>query len=150
MVGQSVACPIPEVVRGHGYRLAVLTRPLFGLDLLQLPEALQEALCHGEVFTRRWVVEMILDLVGYTAERDLAETLLVEPTCGAGAFLRSIAERLSTSCRVHGRPLQDAIHAVQAYDLLARNVQTSRDVVTEQLLADGWEPAHIDRLSMLR
>ena len=36
---------------------------------------------HGEVFTRRWVVEMILDLVGYVAERDLASCVLVEPSC---------------------------------------------------------------------
>jgi hypothetical protein len=28
---------------------------------------------HGEVFTRRWVVEVLLDLTGYTADRDLSE-----------------------------------------------------------------------------
>lgn len=27
---------------------------------------------HGEVFTRRWVVELILDLAGYTSDRDLS------------------------------------------------------------------------------
>jgi len=37
------------------------TREPFGLDSLALPESLQEAVQHGEVFTRRWVVEMILD-----------------------------------------------------------------------------------------
>ncbi len=26
---------------------------------------------YGEVFTRRWVVELILDLVGYTPDKDL-------------------------------------------------------------------------------
>jgi hypothetical protein len=26
---------------------------------------------HGEVFTRRWVVEVLLDLTGYTVGRDL-------------------------------------------------------------------------------
>lgn len=146
MVGRSAVRPAPEAVGDHGYRLAVLTRPLFGLDLLRLPESLQEAIRHGEVFTRRWVVETILDMVGYTADRDLAETLLVEPACGSGAFLRAIAERLSASCRAHGRSLQDAVHAVRAFDLLERNVQASRDVVNEQLLADGWEPAQIDKI----
>lgn len=130
----------------HDYRLAVLTRPLFGLDSLQLPESLQEAIRHGEVFTRRWVVDTILDMVGYTAERDLAETVLIDPACGSGAFLRSIAERVSASCRIHGRSLQDAVHAVRAFDLLEHNVQASRDVVTGQLLADGWEPAQIDKI----
>jgi hypothetical protein len=47
---------------------------LFGLDSLVLPESLQQAVQHGEVFTRRWVVETILDMVGYTADHDLADT----------------------------------------------------------------------------
>jgi adenine-specific DNA-methyltransferase len=136
---------IPEAVGDRSYRLAVLTRPLLGLDSLQLPESLHEVIRHGEVFTRRWVVETILDLLGYTADRDLAETLVVDPACGSGAFLRSIAERVSASCRVHGRALQDAVHAVRAFDLLERHVQASRDVVTEQLRADGWEPEQIDK-----
>ena len=41
---------------------------------------------YGEVFTRRWIVDLILDLVGYVPDRDLSETVLVEPSCGAGAF----------------------------------------------------------------
>ena len=40
----------------------------------------------GEVFTRRWVVETILDLVGYTSDQDLATMRLVEPSIGSGAF----------------------------------------------------------------
>lgn len=32
----------------------------------------------GEVFTRRWVVETVLDLVGYTSDRNLAELRLIE------------------------------------------------------------------------
>lgn len=137
---------MPETVGCYGYRPAVLTPALFGLDSLQLPESLQEAIRHGEVFTRRWIVETILDMVGYTADRDLAEMRLVDPACGTGAFLRSIAERLSTSCRVHGRSLQDVIHAVQAFDLVERNVQASQDDVAEQLLADGWERAQVDKI----
>ncbi len=36
----------------------------------------------GEVFTRRWVVDLILDLVGYTDDRDLASLKALEPACG--------------------------------------------------------------------
>jgi hypothetical protein len=43
----------------EGYRLAVATSELSGLDSLPLPESLQEAVEHGEVFTRRWVVEAV-------------------------------------------------------------------------------------------
>ena len=45
-------------------------------DVHQIDEAGE----HGEVFTRRWIVELILDLSGYTADRDLAAMLAVEPS----------------------------------------------------------------------
>jgi adenine-specific DNA-methyltransferase len=118
---------------------------LFSLDSLFPPESLPETSEHGEVFTRGWVVETVLDLIGYTAERDLARMRIVEPACGAGAFLGPIAERLSASCRSHRRSLPEAIHAIEAFDLLDRNVRLSQDLVTQRLLADGWDPIHIDR-----
>jgi len=49
---------------------------------------------HGEIFTRRWVVDTILDLVGYTSEANLATNVIVEPSCGSGAFLGPVSERL--------------------------------------------------------
>ena len=56
-------------MRSHGigrdYGLAVADGELFGLDTLLLPESLRDAVEHGEVFTRRWVVETILDLVDH-------------------------------------------------------------------------------------
>lgn len=122
------------------------TRELFGLDWLGVPVSLQEAVRHGEVFTRRWVVETLLDLVGYTAERDLADLRVVEPACGAGAFLGPIIERLSASCRAHGRPLSDAVAAVTALDLLEHNVGSSRELVSHRLLADGWKPGQVDEI----
>jgi len=42
---------------------------------------------HGEVLTRRWVVDLILDLAGYPMDRDLGSFVAVEPACGVGAFL---------------------------------------------------------------
>jgi type I restriction-modification system DNA methylase subunit len=60
---------------------------------------IDDAAEHGEVFTRRWVVELILDLVGYTSNRPLHELTVIEPACGSGAFLGPITERLSASCR---------------------------------------------------
>jgi hypothetical protein len=34
--------------------------------------AADEVQNYGEVFTRRWVVDVLLDLTGYTIDRDLA------------------------------------------------------------------------------
>jgi adenine-specific DNA-methyltransferase len=50
-------------------------------------ESRYKAVETGEVFTKRWIVDLILDLAGYTSDRDLATLTAVEPACGAGAFL---------------------------------------------------------------
>jgi hypothetical protein len=111
-----------------------------------LPVSLQEAVSYGEIFTRRWVVETVLDLVGYTADRDLATMRIIEPACGAGAFLSPIVERLSASCRTYGRSLLEAVDAVAALDLLDRNVELSRDLLVNQLVADEWDPAEVGKV----
>ncbi len=93
---------------------------------------------YGAVFTRRWVVELILDLVGYTSERDLATLRAIEPACGSGAFLGPMVERLSRSCRLHGKQISDAADAIRACDLQPDNVEESRIVTEARLAADGW------------
>ncbi|MFF1513824.1 Eco57I restriction-modification methylase domain-containing protein [Streptomyces sp. NPDC058305] len=123
------------------------TLALFGIDDLALPQSLQEAVEHGEVFTRAWVVELILDLVGYTADKDLCEVRLVEPACGGGAFLGVIASRVSASCRAHGRPISDASDAVRGFDLLGRNVELSRAEITQTLQDDGWTLGDAERIA---
>jgi hypothetical protein len=128
------------------YRHAVATRELFSLDALHLPEALVEAVEHGEVFTRSWVVETILDLTGYTDKADLADMRVVEPACGAGAFLGPIVRRLTASCRRQGRSLLDAAEAVQAFDLVPENVQRSRDLLIAQLLDEDWAPDEVSKV----
>ena len=91
----------------------------------------------GEVFTRRWVVDLILDLAGYRAATDLGASVIVEPACGAGAFLVPIAERLVASCTKHGRSLADMGSAVRAFDVLDRNVKAARESVAARLVELG-------------
>lgn len=95
---------------------------------------------HGEVFTRRWVVEMILDAAGYRADADLGGMTIVEPACGRGAFLLPIVERLAQSCARHGRRLADAGGAIQGFDLLLHNVEHVRKEMTAKLLKLGELP----------
>lgn len=104
----------------------------------------QEAVENGEVYTRRWVVDMILDLVEYTADRDLAQMTITDPACGTGAFLLGIVERLSAACRKQGVPLPE--EAIRAFDLLDRNVHASRKSLADLLTADGWGRAEIENL----
>ncbi len=51
---------LKRIVGAHGYCLGMTGR-----------------VEHGEVFTRRWVVEALLDLTGYTSERRLDQVVLV-------------------------------------------------------------------------
>jgi hypothetical protein len=92
---------------------------------------------HGEVFTRPWVVEFILDLVGYRSDEDLGSKVIVEPACGAGAFLIPVLERLLESSRIHGHEITRLTGAVRAYDLLDSNVELARKAVVQLLVDDG-------------
>ena len=97
---------------------------------------------HGEVFTRRWVVDLILDLAGYRAAEDLGASVIVEPACGAGAFLVPIVERLAESCARYGRSLADMGQAIRAFDVLDRNVDAARESVAARLVELG-QPADV-------
>lgn len=95
---------------------------------------------YGEVFTRRWVVDVLLDLTGYSAEDDLGRLHLLEPSCGSGAFLGPAVERLIKSARAHGRDLASLHDAIRAYDLQAGHVDVARRLCRD-LLADAGAPA---------
>ncbi len=111
---------------------------MLDVGMAQLTSVRPEAVETGEVFTRAWIVDLILDLAGYEVERDLATMVAVEPACGSGAFLSRMVARLSASCRRHGRQLDKALGAIRAFDLLSRNVRASRRVVETVLSQDGW------------
>jgi hypothetical protein len=68
----------------------------------------------GAIFTRREVVDFILDLVGYTVDRPLHQFRILEPSFGHGDFLVPIVERLLIAHHVHQMPLDDAAHTLSA------------------------------------
>jgi len=92
---------------------------------------------YGEVFTRQWVVDLILDLAGYTSDKDLATQTLVEPSCGTGAFLVPVVDRLIESCQIHGRDLDALDGAIAAFDLLEANASRARKAVALRLEESG-------------
>ncbi len=102
---------------------------------------------HGEVFTRRWVVELILDLSGYTADRDLGGMVAVEPSCGAGAFLVPMTERLIESCQRYGRDLDEIGGALRAFDLLPANAELAQKAVTKALTDAGIHQARASKIA---
>lgn len=102
---------------------------------------------HGEVFTRRWVVDLILDLVGYDPLHNLADLVAIEPACGHGAFLIPMVERLVQSCARHQKPISDASGAIRAYDLLSANVSAARVAVADLLIRNDVDPKMAAKLA---
>jgi adenine-specific DNA-methyltransferase len=119
---------------GHGptRQFCLFEHPATLTEVAQIPEV-----DHGEVFTRRWVVDLILDLVGYTPDRDLATQVLVEPSCGTGAFVVPIVQRLIESSRAHGRDLRSLGPAIRGFDLLEANAERARKEAAFELTAAG-------------
>jgi adenine-specific DNA-methyltransferase len=88
----------------------------------------------GVVYTKRWVVELLLDLAGYTAGRDLVDAVAVEPAAGDGAFLGPMVERLVDSCRRQGKPLTACLKSLVAYELDEVSAQRTRQLVVDCML----------------
>lgn len=74
----------------------------------------------GAVFTRREVVDFILDLTGYAADQPLHQKRLLEPSFGGGAFLLPIIERLLSAwraARTNGSALDELGDAIRSFEL---------------------------------
>ncbi len=106
----------------------------------------------GAIFTRREVVDFILDLSGYTADRPLYELRLLEPSFGDGDFLLPAIDRLLRAWERAGKPdpitnLGNAIRAVELHRAsMARTTISVIDQLTgaglsdhtARVLADRW------------
>ncbi|WP_279020368.1 Eco57I restriction-modification methylase domain-containing protein [Mobiluncus mulieris] len=85
----------------------------------------------GEVFTRRWVVEFMLDLAGYVG--DVSRLRVIEPSIGAGAFAMPIVERIA---KLH--PDWNTLHgALRGYDINPDHVDTCKAAARTVLDAAG-------------
>ena len=93
----------------------------------------------GAIFTRREVVEFILDLVGYTADQPLLENRLLEPSFGEGDFLLPAVERLVSSVVRSGQCLSvEALEpAIRGVELHSSTYDKTRYAVAAVLLDAG-------------
>ncbi len=96
----------------------------------------------GAIFTRREVVDFILDLSGYTQDQPLQNKRLLEPSFGGGDFLLPIVSRLLGAWKAAkgARPplneLGDAIHAVELHQ---ETYHSTRLAVLSLLKREGLE-----------
>lgn len=103
----------------------------------------------GAIYTRREVVDFILDLAGYTADQPLHSKALLEPSFGAGDFLLPAIERLMQSLKGsanafgNGEHLKRCIRAVELNE--AAFTKTRADVLA-LLCAYGVDPRSANSL----
>jgi len=103
----------------------------------RLPRAAAVLEPGGVVYTQPWVVDLILDLVGYRPEADLASRYAVEPAAGEGAFLLPMIRRVLASASQHGRPLTDLRESIGAYELDAEAALRAVALAEQELRRNG-------------
>src|SRR5579885_115709 len=91
----------------------------------------------GVVYTKAWVVDAILDLAGYTCDRDLAAAVAVEPSAGDGAFIVPMVQRLMESCVRHQRPVASCADALLVYEIDEGRATALRTTITRALVRLG-------------
>jgi adenine-specific DNA-methyltransferase len=103
------------------------------IDIRSAPITAVEA--KGVVYTKRWVVELLLDLAGYRSENNLVDAVAVEPAAGEGAFLGPMIERLAESCTRLGRSLSECAGSLIAFELSEESAERARTLAAG-ILAD--------------
>ena len=106
----------------------------------------------GAIFTRRVVVDFILDLIGYTADIDLHETSLLEPSFGDGDFLLPAIERLLAArlrAQQSGAQIGSIDHCIQAVELHADSYMLTRDKVVALLTRSDFPSDEAQRIAQV-
>jgi len=105
----------------------------------------------GAIFTRREVVDFLLDLCSYTPKCPLHRLRLLEPSSGAGDFLLVAVERLLTSWRtIANTPHCSAsvlINCIRAVELHRPTFEQTKTKLLSLLNQHGISPSTADSLA---
>ena len=101
----------------------------------------------GAVFTKPWVVDLMLDLSGYVSSEPLFSKQITEPSCGDGAFIGPIVVRLVESCRDGGVDISECKSAIRATDVNPESVVATRALVRKILKEAGVSPRTATKLA---
>lgn len=127
-----------------------LTLPIFDFSDAVQGFAANSAGERGAIFTRREVVEFILDLAGYTIDQPLQRYRLLEPSVGRGDFLLAVAERLLTAYESHvldrSGIVNDLSHTIRAVEVHRQSIQDTRAKLLGLFLGHGVSEDNARRL----
>ena len=92
----------------------------------------------GVVYTRTWVVDLILDMIGFTADKPLWKMKAIEPSCGEGSFLSRMTERIAKTASNDGVLDAETLYGcVVAFDIDEDSVNASMAAVADVLMQYG-------------
>lgn len=100
----------------------------------------------GAIFTRREVVDFILDLTGYTDDKPLHKERLLEPSFGNGDFLLAAIERLLKAWHAAGTSVDELIGCVRGIELHRKTFTETRERLTALLQQRGLSDKDCQRL----
>ncbi|OOG56172.1 hypothetical protein B0E49_06960 [Polaromonas sp. C04] len=104
----------------------------------------------GAIFTRREVVDFILDLVGYEAPEPLYERTLLEPSFGSGDFLLPAIGRLLASRKkalAEGKNVGRLAGCIRAVELHRDTFDRGREKVIGILCQEGFSATDASELA---
>ncbi|MBC6440204.1 MAG: Eco57I restriction-modification methylase domain-containing protein [Rhodospirillales bacterium] len=102
----------------------------------------------GAIYTKREVVDFILDLVGYTADQPLPEFRLLEPSFGNGDFMIPAIERLLTAAQrePYCFTLEQLAPAIRGVELHRETFERSRKTMRGLMIDHGVTEETIEAL----
>lgn len=106
----------------------------------------------GAIFTRKEVVDFVLDLVEYVPSKALQKRSLLEPSFGGGDFLLPAIDRLLDSWRRaqrNGDPPPSLDNCIRAVELHRSTFDKTRRAVISRLSEEGLDPTEAERLASL-
>ena len=101
----------------------------------------------GAIFTRREVVEFILDLAGYVEAAPLHTLRLLEPSFGHGDFLLPAIDRLLTAWKRSDAAPSALTNSIVAVELHRLSFDHTRALVIEKLHTAGISPFESERIA---
>ncbi|MDR0309052.1 MAG: Eco57I restriction-modification methylase domain-containing protein [Coriobacteriales bacterium] len=101
---------------------------------------------NGVVFTKEWIVELMLDCCGYTSDKNLAASLIIEPSCGQGAFLIPIVRRLIASTKKYSCNIADLYDSIRAFELDEQHIKECWTMLFQLLINEGIDIQTAEKL----
>ena len=93
----------------------------------------------GAIYTKREVVEFILDLVGYTVDQPLTSFRLLEPSFGDGDFMLPAVERLLAAAQREsdGLGVERLAPAIRGVELHRKTFEGARQALGTLMMGQG-------------